>query len=269
MKTLFADPKEIKSILNDVQKVAAILWQRGWSEKNAGNISVRLPQTIDIDNITHGNKAPLDVPLPALKNTCFYMTGTVKRMQDVADSAIDNGLFVQIDPSGTACHIIKISGNELNPTSELPSHLGIHHMIAERHTGETVVVHTHATEIIALTQYDKIKSTASLNRILWSMHPETMIFIPKGVGFVPYTLPGTKEIADATIEKFAAHDIVVWEKHGIFAIGRQIVDTFDSIDIVCKSAKIWFQCRSAGFEPEGLTERQLEELRGLVQKFQS
>ena len=101
------------------------------------------------------------------------------------------------------------------------------------------------------------------------MHPETMVFIPKGAGFVPYILPGTQAIADVTIKMFKKHDIVVWEKHGIFAIGKNIVDTFDNIDIACKSAKIWFQCKSAGFEPEGMTDDQLDELRELVKKFNS
>ncbi|MGD2034321.1 MAG: class II aldolase/adducin family protein, partial [Bacteroidales bacterium] len=69
------------------------------------------------------------------------------------------------------------------------------------------------------------------------------------------------------IESFQKHDIVVWEKHGIFAIGKNIIETSDNIDIVCKSAKIWFLCRSAGFEPEGLTEAQLDELRELAKRF--
>jgi rhamnulose-1-phosphate aldolase len=99
------------------------------------------------------------------------------------------------------------------------------------------------------------------------MHPETMIFIPKGAGFVPYILPGTQTIADETIKSFKKHDIVVWEKHGIFAIGKNPIETFDHIDIVCKSAKIWFQCKSAGFEPEGMTDTQLDELKELVKNF--
>jgi rhamnulose-1-phosphate aldolase len=101
------------------------------------------------------------------------------------------------------------------------------------------------------------------------MHPETMVFVPKGLGFVPYTLPGSEDIARETIKNLQHHDIVLWEKHGVFAIGESVLDTFDNIDIICKSAKIYFMCRGAGFIPEGLNEDQLNELKELVKKFAS
>lgn len=269
MSNLFSQQKQIDAILNDVKRVAELLFQKGWSEKNAGNISIKLPDVVAPEFLSQSQELPLDKPLPGLKNKCFYMTGTGKRMQDLAISATDNGLFIQINETGNGYKIIKDTNKQVNPTSEFPSHLGVHNMIAERGTSENIVMHTHATEIIALTQYPPIKSTDALNKILWGMHPETMMFIPKGAGFIPYILPGTQAIADATIESFQQHDIVVWEKHGIFAIGKDVVDTFDSIDIVCKSAKIWLQCKSAGFEPEGITDAQLDELRKLVKKFNS
>jgi rhamnulose-1-phosphate aldolase len=92
------------------------------------------------------------------------------------------------------------------------------------------------------------------------MHPEAMTFIPKGIGFVPYTVPGSVEIAKKTLQEFEKHEVVLWEKHGVFAIGNGVFEAFDNIDIVSKSAKIWFMCKQAGFQPEGLTDDQLKEL---------
>lgn len=267
MNSLFSKQEEIKTILKDVERIAEVLWQRGWSEKNAGNISIKLPDVIKEEYVLPLDEKKLDVPLPELKGKCFYMTGTGKRMHDLANSATDNGLFIQLNKNGNGYYIIKATDKEVHPTSEFPSHLGIHNMIVKRETPETIVMHTHATEVVALTQNPEVKSTKALNKILWGMHPETMIFVPKGAGFVPYILPGSQEIADATIKSFENHDIVIWEKHGVFAIGKSLVETFDSIDIVCKSAKIWFQCKSAGFEPEGMSDAQLEELKVLVNKF--
>ena len=63
------------------------------------------------------------------------------------------------------------------------------------------------------------------------------------------------------------HNIVVWEKHGVFGIGKGIIETFDKIDIASKSAKIWLDCKSAGFEPEGISKDQLDELRKLSSNF--
>ena len=130
-------------------------------------------------------------------------------------------------------------------------------------SNEKVVLHTHASELIALTQLKEYCNEDKINKILWGMHPETMLFVPKGIGLVPYTTPGTDIIAERTIEALKNHDVALWEKHGIFAIGYDIVETFDIIDILAKSAKIFFMCMNAGIEPEGLSDSQLDELRNI------
>jgi len=122
------------------------------------------------------------------------------------------------------------------------------------------LVHTHATELIALTQIREFCSTEALNRLLWTMHPETKIFIPKGLGFIPYENPGTPDIADVTAKALEEHPVAIWEKHGVIATGKSITEAFDTIDILAKSARIFFLVKSAGYEPEGLTEEQLNEL---------
>jgi rhamnulose-1-phosphate aldolase len=140
-------------------------------------------------------------------------------------------------------------------------------MIAERGSIEKVVLHTHATELVALTQAKEFCNKDSLNKLLWGMHPETIMFMPKGVGFVPYILPGSAEIAMETIKVLQDHDVALWEKHGVFAIGKSISDTFDVIDILAKSARIFFTCRSANIIPEGFTAPQLKELGKLSANF--
>ena len=99
------------------------------------------------------------------------------------------------------------------------------------------------------------------------MHPETIMFVPKGIGIVPYILPGSLEIAEETIKALQNHDVALWEKHGVFAIGKSVPDTFDVIDILAKSARIFFMCRSANIIPEGFTEQQLYELKKLSANF--
>jgi len=55
--------------------------------------------------------------------------------------------------------------------------------------------------------------------------------------------------------------VVIWEKHGAFAIGETVSDAFDMIDILSKSAQIWFMAMQSGNEPEGLNDEQLMELK--------
>jgi rhamnulose-1-phosphate aldolase len=100
------------------------------------------------------------------------------------------------------------------------------------------------------------------------MHPETIVFVPEGIGFVPYVTPGTEKIAVETIKALQMHKATIWEKHGVFAIGESALETFDMIDILAKAARIFFLVSSSGHKPEGLSEEQLATLRKLSRKFQ-
>ena len=92
------------------------------------------------------------------------------------------------------------------------------------------------------------------------MIPETKAFCPLGLGIVPYTLPGSNELADATLKELEDYDVVMWEKHGVFAKGKDVMDAFDQIDVLSKSAKIYINSRCMGFEPEGMSDEQMKEM---------
>jgi rhamnulose-1-phosphate aldolase len=77
---------------------------------------------------------------------------------------------------------------------------------------------------------------------------------------VPYTLPGSNELADATLKELEEYDVVMWEKHGVFAKGLDVMDAFDQIDVLSKSAKIYINAKCMGFEPEGMTDEQMKEM---------
>ena len=50
------------------------------------------------------------------------------------------------------------------------------------------------------------------------------------------------------------------EKHGLLAVGEDVIECFDAIDTMAKSAQIYLDARTAGFEPVGMTDKQLDEL---------
>jgi len=247
----------------EIASVASWLWQRGWAERNAGNISVRLERA-DLQEtiLKQESKAiALPKPFPGLGGQLFMVTGTNTRMRDVAARPLENVLLIKITGDGTNYQIMSSTGNsQLRPTSELSSHLCIHEMLVNKRPAHRVVMHAHVTELIALTQIRELCDQQKLNSLLLGMHPETSLFIPAGVGFVPFLLPGTTTIGELTVNALEDHDAALWEKHGIFATGRTPQETFDLIDLLAKSASIWFLCRSAGLDPEGLTGSQLEEL---------
>jgi rhamnulose-1-phosphate aldolase len=271
MKHILTKNKKLKAIVIETSEIAGYLWQRGWAERNAGNISVNLSDITD-DEIPDQSRFPyIELPFayPNLSGSSFLVTGTGKRMRDLAHKPIRSLLVIKLNPEANGYWILsqKAGSDNFLPTSELPTHLGIHQMIAEQGSGEKVVMHTHATELIAVTQTKEFCSEASINKLLWGMHPETIIFVPKGVGFVPYMLPGSEGIAEETIKALQNHDVAIWEKHGVFAIGKNVGETFDIIDILAKSARIFFMCQSANILPDGFNEEQLGELKLLAANF--
>ena len=83
-------------------------------------------------------------------------------------------------------------------------------------TGSTykATLHTHPIELIAMSHTSKFLKKNVLTKILWSMIPETLAFAPLGLGIVPYAMPSSVELADATLKQLEDYDVVLWEKHG-------------------------------------------------------
>lgn len=44
------------------------------------------------------------------------------------------------------------------------------------------------------------------------------------------------------------------------AVGEDLIECFDAIDTLSKSAQIYFSARMAGYEPAGMTDKQLDDL---------
>lgn len=241
---------EINQIAKEMSEIAGYLWQRGWAERNAGNISINISGLVENITTAKSSYAKFERSYPALSSRYFLVSGAERRMRDLAKAPEVNAIVIKIDEEGTGCH--NFSNTGIKPTSEFPSHLAIHEMIASRGSEQKVVMHTHATELIALTQIREFCNQEKLNQVLMGMHPETRMYIPKGVGFVPFTAPGSEEIALKTIKALEDHDTAIWEKHGVFAIGESLSATFDLIDILAKAAKIYFMLKKSEHDPEGL-----------------
>ncbi len=125
---------------------------------------------------------------------------------------------------------------------------------AERNGGNIPI------ELIALSHNKKFMEKDVATNLLWSMIPETKAFCPRGLGMIPYQLPSSVELADATIKELADYDVVMWEKHGIFAVDRDVMAAFDQIDVLNKSALIYIAAKNMGFEPDGMSQEQMKEM---------
>jgi len=261
MSILFNRP-ELEKQIADVAEVAGYLWQKGWAERNGGNITVNLSGVID-DEIRNlppiSNVIPIGRTLPNLKGCYFYCKGTNLRMRDLARHPMENGSIIRI--LDDCSNYVIIADNPIKPTSELASHLSMHNYLIGKGSSYKAALHTHPIDLIAMTHNPAFLKKDVLTNLLWSMIPETRAFCPRGLGIVPYTLPGSFALADATIRELDEYDVVMWEKHGVCAVGENIMETFDMIDTLSKSAQIYLTAKSMGFEPEGMTKTQMEEMK--------
>ena len=261
MMSILEGRQALKAEVMKTAEVAGYLWQNGWAERNGGNITVNVTDLVDkaikaLPALTEPK--PIGVELPQLRGCYFYCKGTGKRMRDLARWPMQNGAIIRI--LDDCAHYVIIGDEVVWPTSELPSHLSVHARLIEKGSPYRATVHTHPIELVAMSHHRPFLGKDVLTEILWSMIPETKAFCPLGLGIVPYTLPGSNELAEATLKELENYDVVMWEKHGVFAQGLDAMDAFDQIDVLSKSAKIYIAARQMGFEPEGMTQEQMAEM---------
>jgi len=262
MASVIDNRPALKAEIEKVAEVAQYLWQKGWAERNGGNITINITEYIDDEMRAMpaiSEVRPIGMTLPELKGCWFYCKGTGRRMRDLARWPMDNGSIIRVLDDCASYEIV--ADKVVNPTSELPSHLSVHNYLLAKGSPYRASVHTHPIELVALTHSQKWMQKDVATRMLWSMIPETKAFCPRGLGMIPYLMPSGTELAQATIDTLNDdYDVVMWEKHGVFAVDVDVMAAFDQIDVLNKSAQIYISARNMGFEPEGMSDAQMKEL---------
>lgn len=262
MKSILDNRPVLAKQVADVAEVAGYLWQKGWAERNGGNITINITEVID-DEVRRmqpiSDPIQLGVTFPFLKGCYFFCKGTNKRMRDLARWPMENGSVIRILDDCSS--YVMIADNPVRPTSELPSHLAMHNYLLSIGSNYRAALHSHPIDLIAMTHNREFLEKDKLTNLLWSMIPETRAFCPKGLGIIPYKMPSSIELAEATVKELQEYDVVMWEKHGVCAVGEHIMEAFDMVDTLSKSAQIYLTAKSMGFEPTGTSKEQMEELK--------
>ncbi len=265
MQTYLTENQEYKKIIEDITEVAGMLWQKGWAERNAGNLSYNISHLFEeeLPNTDFEPFQPLNTVYPHLADAMLLVSATGSRMRDLAKNPYGNICIINLDNEGRRYRHMRIpdTGNLLQPTSEFPAHLAIHEMLKTAGRTEKVIVHTHPDNLLSLSHIPDFCDEETLNNMLWSMQPETLVFVSEGIGFVPYMMTGSEALARATIDKLENHRVIMWEKHGCLAVGNTANEAFDLLDVLDKSASLFFTCKSAGYEARGISKNDLDELR--------
>ena len=87
MKSILEGREGLKAVVYQIAEVTGYLWQKGWAERNGGNITVNVTEFMDDECKAMPAIAPvkqIGMVLPHLKGKYFYCKGTGKRMRDLA-----------------------------------------------------------------------------------------------------------------------------------------------------------------------------------------
>ncbi len=262
MKSILENNPALAKQVAEVAEVAGYLWQKGWAERNGGNITINITDVVT-DGIRGmkaiSDKTQIGTTLPHLKGCYFFCKGTNKRMRDLARWPMENGSVIRICDDCASYEII--ADQPVRPTSELPAHLSMHNYLIGSGSSYKAAMHTHPIDLVAMTHNPAFLEKDVLTKLLWSMIPETRAFCPRGLGIIPYKLPSSIELAEATVKELADYDVVMWEKHGVCAVGENVMEAFDMVDTLSKSAQIYLTAKSMGFEPTGMADELMEELK--------
>jgi rhamnulose-1-phosphate aldolase len=262
MKSILDGRAELAKRIHEIAEVAGYLWQKGWAERNGGNITINITDIVDEEIKAMkpiSDAIPVGKALPHLKGCYFFCKGTNRRMRDLARRPMENGSVIRMGEDGASFKMI--ADLPIMPTSEIAAHLSIHDYQVSVGSGYKAVLHTHPVELVAMTHHSLFLEKDKLTYLLWSMIPETRAFCPKGLGIIPYKMPGSVELAEATVETLKEYDVAMWEKHCVCAADTDVMAAFDQIDVLSKSAQIYLAAKAMGFEPEGTSRQDMEALK--------
>ncbi|MDY7027918.1 MAG: rhamnulose-1-phosphate aldolase [Spirochaetota bacterium] len=251
--------EQIKKLIpetEELQNIAYWLALKNWSEANGGNISIRLKEVPqEIHSMTASEPIQLPMAFPSLAGRFFIITGAGCRMRDTALKLEPNIGLIRVLEKGT--HYETLWGND-RPTSELPSHLAIHRTFVESRCELNSIVHTHPVPCIALTHVTELRDEKKLNDVLLRMQHETKVFLHDGIATLDYFVPGSIELGLASEEKLKKHRVLFWDKHGVMAVGKNLSQAFDLLEVIVKAAEIFWTVYQSGKFPVGLTDEQLD-----------
>lgn len=232
--------------IEEMMELTYEMWRLGWDERNGGNISLLLREEevrpyIDVDNIKRS--ISLDFHIPELADRYFLVTGSGKYFRNMRRDPEECLGIIRVNKEGRKIEILWGFEGDALPTSELPSHFMSHIVRLKQDPDHRVIMHTHATNLIAMTFTHNLDEK-DFTKTLWKMCTECIVVFPEGVAILDWMVPGTDLIGKRTADKMKDHRLVLWPHHGIFGAGNSLDDAFGLIETAEKAAEVYMLASS-------------------------
>lgn len=219
---------QLGQIISDLAQAAAIIHQQGWAEANAGNISYRITNLI----------------LPWLQRTSsdesardwFLVSRSGSRYRELSRNPMQSLMLVSTGDR------MRFYPSDAVPSSEWGCHLRVHEL--DKSNSFPCLLHTHPTELIALSHTALFNDEEAMNKQLSELLPELPLYLPTGVACSAYAMPGSQELAELSALRFRDKKALIWQKHGLMCRAGDVNQALDYLEIINKAAKLYFLCKA-------------------------
>lgn len=248
--------------LKEMVATTSNLYRLGWDERNGGNISYLLAEEevrpfLDVDHVIR--QIPMIFDASQLIGKYFIVTGSGKYFKNVADDPAANLGVVRVANDGKTLDLLWGLENGAVPTSELPSHFMSHIARLEVDPENRIIMHNHASHLLAMTFTHDLDEKA-FTRTLWQMCTECLVVFPEGVSIIPWLVPGTNEIGEATAAKMKETRLVMWPQHGVYGAGKDMDEVFGLIETAEKAAQVYTYVQAQGGVKQTISDENLWKL---------
>jgi len=125
--------------------------------------------------------------------------------------------------------VVTIDGKNLTPKYELSMETGMHLSIYKNRKDVKAIIHAHstfATSFAAMQKEINNKLTGEIRAIIGN------------IVTAPYALMGSKELAKIVSDKSIDANVILMENHGIIAVGNNLLEAFNRIEVLESAAKM-------------------------------
>jgi len=224
--------------VQELIRAADALYAKGWAERNGGNLSMLIVPDDEPDFYVR-RTFPLTVDVPEnMLGQLILITGSGKYLRNVSREAESSLGLLRIRED--KAELLWGFSDGSSPSSELSAHLLSHSARLQSDPLHRVVLHTHATNAIAMSAVYSLDEREFTIK-LWRQCTEALMFLYDGVGVLPWLPCGTDEIGLQTAEKLKDCRAVIWTRHGVFGTGRTADEALGIVEIIDKAAEIYIK----------------------------
>ncbi len=211
---------ELDEVLQAIGEAGLHLSLINASEGAAGNISVYLGWGVEVRRrFPLAEQVALPLAVPHLAGKVFIVTGSGRRLREIKDDPAANLGALVVHPDGVSATLYTSPRRAFTRlTSEFNTHLAVHaDQIARTGSNFHAIIHAQPLHLTYLSHIPRYRDAAYLSQRLLRWQPELILNFPEGIGIVPFALPSSDELMQATRQAMQTHTVVVWSKHGAIA----------------------------------------------------